>query len=470
MRQVDLEIPPEQIPAFIQHAELVVGARRVKTSFGVGASIHVFHSGILDNEAEFVVILVLEVRSTITKAGRVTRVFLTDVRPPAGEEIVEGGYVHLREWPEHLHRDLPEMVLHSLRDAAREIQRPAPLRTYGRGYLAFFGARLTGEYYGGGWRLSAPTYPSEPPLSLVSEQYFACEREIAGRDVFDIGMKRMAEQERLAVVLTVFFATHVTVAHTAEQRWVLEDPVDGQFVPRIRQLGFCEPRAALPRSMPPEGTLPPGPTRPFDRLNPNEYGTSAGEFALPDDAMFLLDIFSHALATQPLVAERFLAAAKAYETSHVISRTTSTGALAYLVVASEALVDEKLATCNECGSKRYVSRAMKNLIFGELPCLVDRHDVKRLLNEAYGVRSKHFHEGGLSGGELEPWRGSHILLPMSQELSLSVMRMRAVVNALLVAWLVRRATDEPWPRASQPMPQWNEPQLWQVGFRNWPSR
>ena len=80
--------------------------------------------------------------------------------------------------------------------------------------------------------------------------------------------------------------------------------------------------------MPQWGNLPPGPTRPFDRLNPNAYGAEGGGFIAPDDAMWLLDLFSQALPTQPVTTERFLAAAKAYETSYSISRATATGSMA----------------------------------------------------------------------------------------------------------------------------------------------
>jgi hypothetical protein len=186
----------------------------------------------------------------------------------------------------------------------------------------------------------------------------------------------------------------------------------------------------------------------------------------PQDATYLLDLFYDAARTDPVVAERFMAAAKAYHTAQSVWRATPTGALAYLVVAVESLVENELPICSECGSHKGVSRAMRDFVFEELPCLREREqEVTTLLKQVYGIRSKHFHTGRFAGGELEPWRDSRILEPAAVALRPISARMDAVVNSLLIAWLVKRATDIPWVRVNEPMPQWKDRQTFSVRVR-----
>lgn len=468
MSDLDLDIPPEHISSFITHAERMLSTGRAKTAFGEEESTHWIHSGITTDEGVLPMVVVLVVRSIVGKrGGRIVRVFLTRVRPPEGEEVSEGGYDEQAPWPEAVAEAAWRAVVDGLRAAAEEVTKPPAVTKLMCGYLAFYGTRITGEYRADGWRLAAPRYPEDPaaPATIYSEQMVACQREVSGIDDLSVAQTFTSEMERLAILLSVFWGIRVKTTNRAEHRWVFEGIVDGQLVTHLRQLGFSEPGVVVPTEMPPVGTLPLGPTQEIDRLN-HHYASETGGFKPPADAAGLLELFYEASRTDPVVAERFLAAAKAYQTARVISQITMTGSVAYLVVAAESLVEEQLPRCAECGSVKGISRAMRETVFRELPCLTEREDeVRRLLNEAYGIRSKHFHTGKFAGGELELWRGSDILQPPHQALSQVWRTVHAIVNALLVAWLVRRVTGTPWVRASRPIPAWQPPQMFAIRVR-----
>jgi hypothetical protein len=466
MTDLDLRVPPELISDFLDEAQRVMASRRAKTVFGRKESTHWIHSGLSTESGWLPIIVVLKARSQPTKKGVPdVRIFLTAVRSPEGDELNEGGYGDQAPWPDGFGDHAWTSVVEALRKAATTVTTPLPFTEFCRGYLAFFGARMSGEYRAAGWRLSVPHLPADTgPASVFSEQMIACDRDVSGRGRLDILERFGSELEQLALLLTVFWCTPVYTLRSG-QRWVYEGIVDGNLIPRLRQLGFTEPSSMRPQSMPPPGALPPGPRRSIDRLNPFDH-TGSGEFAPPEDAPSLLELFYEASRTDPIVTERFLAAAKAYRTSKFISHATTTGSLAYLIVAAESLVEQDLPTCPTCNSKRGILRAMKDLIFEELPCLRAREgEFSRLLSDAYEIRSKHFHTGRFVGGELEPWRTSHILEPARHTLHLLTARINAVVNALLIAWLVRRVTGAPWPRASEAAPEWREPQAFSVSVQ-----
>jgi hypothetical protein len=463
MNDLDLNVAPEHIADFIGEAQRGLRSRRVKTVFGREESTHWIYTVLGNDQAMFPTMVVLKVRSLATKkGGRDVRVFLNAVRPLEPGELVEAGYSEPSPWPDELAARAWDIVVRELQPATIAVTKALPATEFRRGYLAFTGHRMSGEYRASDWRLATPHFPEDPamPASIFTEQMVACDRLVSGRDSYDIAMRFVGELERLALLLTVIWCTHVEMTNRVEQRWVYGDIVDGELPSRLRQIGFSEPSAHRPSTMPPLGTLPPGPTWRLDRLNPYDHAGKAGEFIPPEDATDLLELFYAVGRADPMIAERFLAAAKAYHTASFIYRATATGSLAYLVVAAESLVEEELPTCPECNSKRGLSRAMRGLIFEELPCLTERkNEVEKLLKEAYDIRSKHFHTGRFAGGELEPWHSISILEPERQSLMQLWQRMNAMVNALLIAWLVKRATGTPWPRASEPMPKWDDAQM-----------
>ena len=99
--------------------------------------------------------------------------------------------------------------------------------------------------------------------------------------------------------------------------------------------------------------------------------------------------------------------------------------------------------------------------------LPDAHEVEAWGAPTFRVRNKLFamyaspsdHHGA---GRAAVWCKAG---PGNQALMVRLQRMRAIVNALLVAWLVGRVTGEPWPRALRQMPKWRDPQLFSVTFR-----
>jgi len=149
--EMELQVQPEHIAAFIHQAELMLQSRRVKTAFGREQSNHWIHAAIQAGNGTWPIIVVLQVRVRTTKGGRKeVRLFLADVRPPDQEEISEGGYTALPDWPEGLAYAARRLVLKSMEDAAAAVSKPPDLTKFSRGYLAFFGTRLAGQYQGYG--------------------------------------------------------------------------------------------------------------------------------------------------------------------------------------------------------------------------------------------------------------------------------------------------------------------------------
>src|SRR5213595_2259877 len=99
--ELQLQVQPEHMSAFIHQAEVVLQSRRVKTAFGREQSTHWIHAAIQVGTGTWPIIVVLQVRIRTSKGGRKeVQLFLADVRPPDQEEITEGGYTELPDWPD----------------------------------------------------------------------------------------------------------------------------------------------------------------------------------------------------------------------------------------------------------------------------------------------------------------------------------------------------------------------------------
>jgi hypothetical protein len=399
METVDLSVAPKHIATFIHQAQLALHSNRMKTVFGVDLSRHWIHSALQSEEEVFPIIVLLEVRSNRTKGGsKQVRVFLCEVRSPQDDEIPEGGYTGLAPWTPDQAQGSWKAVVDALKAAVAEVLKPPSLVKHQRGYLSFYGQRIRGVYDAAGWRLSTPVFPEDALPTIYSEQMVACERDVSGRSDLDVSFTFMSEMEKIALLLSVFWCTNVRTVPT-EHRWVLgKEIVDGQFPTELRQLGFSEP-LEMQKELSVDET-PPVETRVVDRLNPHDYATSIDGFVPPGDGIELLQLFYDTSQSDPIASERFLSAAKAYHTSGAIWSATPTGAVAYLVVTAESLIEDELPTCEKCGQKVGVGKAMRELVFRELPGLASAEpEVKRLLTQAYEIRSKHFHAGRFAAGE-----------------------------------------------------------------------
>ena len=191
--------------------------------------------------------------------------------------------------------------------------------------------------------------------------------------------------------------------------------------------------------------------------------TVSEAFTPPDDAAKLFELFESAGIE---TAQRLLEAAKAYQTAHVIWSTTMTGAISYLVVAAESLIEQDLPLCAECGQHKGVSKAFRDLFFSELPCLKeDEPQANRLLKEAYTIRSRYFHDAQFLAGELQEWHPAEILMPDAMAYRSTWEKMLGLINGLLVAYLVRRATGSQWERALTGFPDWKEGKMFSVSMK-----
>ena len=284
-----------------------------------------------------------------------------------------------------------------------------------------------------------------------------------GRDGFDISDRLQRRVNYLALILTILWTRYIYEIPT-ERRWTIEryeDAGERKHRSKLLQLGYVNQR------VPDAGLLEAattGETRSGDRLDGRTWGTTLGEpFKPPEDASTLFDLFERAdLKT----TQQFLQAAKAYHTSYTLAPSTTTGAIAYLVVAAESLIEDSLTVCPACDQPKGVLDSTRKLFFRELPCLLkEQARAKALLNRVYTIRSRHFHDARFVAGELEQWRTADILMPASVELRDTYGRFLALVNGLLVAWLVRRVLGNQWSRASGDFPDWREAQHFSVSAR-----
>ncbi len=442
----DLQVAPDDIRNFIAEAQQALQCARVKTNFGKQTSRHWFYVTFARDSELVPTIVTLEVR----RARGMSKVYLTEVRPPTGEELVEMGIQPETDNPPFPQREARKAVLEAL-GLARSSPRPSS-EEMRRGILAYDGSALAGEYYLGPWRLSPAADCAS--TSLISEKILYCDRVISGRDAHDMIFRLRHQLSQLSILLTVFWMRHFYEIRS-EHRWFIEpNEEDGQLKlhNKLGQVGYAAeplPEASLAVSqMSGQSGVP-------DRLDIRRWATIVGEPPKPpEDASRLYDLFEQA---DLVTAQRFLEAAKAYHTAHVISPATTTGAIAYLVVAAESLVEETPPVCSECNQPRGILDATRKLFFGELPCLMeDEPKAKALLNRVYQIRSRHFHDAQFMAGELEEWHTPDILLPNSLEYREVHGRFLALVNGLLVAWLIRRVTGKPWERAMHDFPDWRE--------------
>jgi len=444
----NLNINSVDIRDFLAEVQQALHCQRVRTSYGKLSSEHSFYAALTDGENVSPTIVTLEVAN----ARGTTRVYLTEVRVPTSQEMTEIGVDPEAEVISLPKKDAKRAILETIGAARTTLRTAESLEQPRRGVLAYEGAPLAGEYELGPWRLSSAAESTTG--SWTSEKILLCDRMVKGRDGHDLILRLMHQVNELASLLTVFWMRHHYKIRS-EHRWTLEPHHEEsglRLENRLAQLGYSpEPLADEP--MPP--LAEPGPTAAVDRLNIDDWGSVVGDpFRPPDDAAELYELLQRAdLGTE----QRFLEASKAYHTAHTIWPETATGAIAYLVVAAESLVELPLAICSKCKQPQGVGRALRDLFFEELPCLKGREpEVTALLKRVYQIRSAHFHDAQFFGGELSEWHSYNVLMPDSIELREVHGKFMALVNGLLVAWLYRNVTGERWPRATGAFPAWRE--------------
>jgi len=356
----DLQVAPEDVRAYLEEAKRALQSSRLKTSFGKRTSTHWLYVTLARDSELIPVIVTLEVRR---KQG-VDRLYLTEVRPPTESELVEMGteQTEVKPFPE---REARKAVLDGLTIAKDELATPPAKEEMRHGILACGGAPLAGTYTFAGWTISPA--PESAASAWLSEKILLCSRNEKGRDTHDLGFRFLQSLNRLGVLLTVFWMRHIYEIRT-EHRWVIEpDESQGELKlnSKLVQMGYA-PRTPLQSDI----NVGSGETVAIDRLDIRRWAIAVGEaYKPPTEAAELFDLFERADLT---TAQRFLDAAKAYHTSYVVAPETTTGAVAYLVVAAESLLEDSLEVCPTCDQRRGILDATRRLFFRELPCFNER--------------------------------------------------------------------------------------------------
>src|SRR5439155_1575670 len=349
-------------------AQYVLRSSRMKTNYGDALSRHWIYVTLQVDSEMVPAIVTIEVR----RIQGLPRVFLTEVRKPTSNELKEIGAEEDLPDSRFPSREAKQAIRHALQEAKNSPrQTTEELR---RGILAHDGAALDSEYVVSHWRIAAAKDSASGPY--ISEKIIYCDRLISGADAFDIGLRTRHHLTQLSLLLSVFWAKHFYTMRS-DHCWTIDSyEENGQLKlhNELRQLGYSPEPPGDKLSL-----IDSGPTRSIDRLDALTWVAPVSEpFRPPDDASSLYELFEQA---DLQIAQRFLESAKAYHTSHVIWPTTTTGAIAYLVVAAESLIEQELPQCPKCHQHRGVLQAVRNLVFRELPCLLENESaVKSLLN------------------------------------------------------------------------------------------
>lgn len=447
----DLGIAPDDIRRFLMDAQSALNCDRVKTSYGKNQSVHWFYTGFQSDGEVMPTIVTIEVRLM----GGKPHAFLTEVRSPTPAELAEIGAQEPSSdisFPTEEATAAARSILEQAKNATQAL-----LEQPRRGILAHDGSTINQAYALGPWTISSAEGSASGPF--VSEKILCCDRVVAGTDAVDTSRRAGYHLKQLSLLLSVFWTNHFYEIRS-EHRWTLDPYNDenGQLQLRneLRQLGYAP--ELLGEVIP---TVESGPTRTIDRLTVRSWATTVSDpFRPPDDATLLYQLFEKA---EIETAQRFLEAAKAYHIAQTIWLTTVTGAISYLVVAAESLIEETLPQCSECHQHRGVSKAFRDLFFKELPCLSeDEEQATRLLKEVYAIRSRHFHDAQFLAGELQEWHPTNILMPDAMAYRTTWERLLGLVNGLLVAYLIRKTTGAQWDRALKGFPDWREGQMFSM--------
>lgn len=441
----EIRMPQQHIRTFLVEAIVALSSSREETRFGVDYSEHVYFAELeIDGEQ-----ILMSVVLTVRRRMHGDRLYLSSVRPPSVDESTLLGIQMPNPWSQEFARLAFTTVRTILDKLTTTIGTSSKDMSFRRGILMYYGqGALAGEYWLGDWRIGPP--PSDDTDHLFSEKVIFCDRLVPVDEPMKTFVNFRANLDRFSLLLSIFACRRFWMVRS-EHVWVIQSEnteTGPNFSNYLAPRGYIDLMGAT--EMPPVGTAAPlGPVSEIDRLNPDDWYGS-GTAALPSDASTLFSLFNQAdMAT----ASKFLAAAKAYDTSEHLREVTPTGAMAYLVVAAESLLEGELPLCECCNQHRGVSAATKKLFFEELPGLkTDEEKVKRLLNQAYTIRSKHFHEAAFRAGEFEQGHRMDFLMPTRIEFGEQLSDLKALVNGLMVAWLIRRVTGDVWPRALQPLP------------------
>jgi hypothetical protein len=454
---VDLSVPEKAVRAYLGAVGKRLRAARSRTAFGKNESEHSFHAGIDDAQGNLLhAVVVLSVRRA---KGR-TRVVLLDVRQPSDTEWTEIGVPPESAWSPDAAGQIRRYFLGELEKVHEDLAAGSSVEVFRRGVLGYFNVSgLSGEYWLGPWRIGPPVDPPDAPA--WGEKVVLCDRRATGRDVMDATYEFGHQLDELVLLLSVFWMNRFH-AIPAEHLWFFGPFKPGEnLTSHVAQRGYAD-RSATPAMPAPDALAPAGTYRELDRLDSFDWGEPGNTFTPPSDSPTLFERFYGADAD---VAEQFLAACKTYDTAQSLWSTNTTGALSYLVVTAESLLETPLAHCAECKQVRGIARATKDLFFALLPGLEpQRAELERFLSAAYSIRSRHFHDAEFVAGEFEPWSQHDILMPARIEAGETFRRLHALVNGLLVAWLMKK-TGDPWARANAAPPRDRHPKHFSVSVQ-----
>ncbi len=307
---------------------------------------------------------------------------------------------------EKLARDLIHESLIATINAKRE-------KIFCRYTYAYIGPPLEGAYYISGFRIAPAIYKDD-------EQWLIDER-IIYIDIYEKGIDKIHAQaigkvhvERIVALLSVFLGIGIYSIPT-ERRWVLK----GTEPCQRHQLGYHDSRP-VPSEMPKKGEdCPLGHTVPVDR-NKFKPISIKKHLVFPNDIRKLFRCFNNLSSEQ---SKAYLGAASLFRISLTAGKYYPTVTMSYQIAALDALI---------------IGREHKQETFQELIQEYCPEASPDFANQIYGkIRSSHFHQGALPGGEYEamivrPLRGPHYLIRINLQHEIFL-----VSHTVLIRWLLR---------------------------------
>lgn len=278
---------------------------------------------------------------------------------------------------------------------------------------AYIGPPLDGEYYISGFRVAPAVFPDD-------DQWLIDER-IIYIDLYEKGIDKMHAQaigkvraEQIVALLSVFLGIGI-YSIPPERRWVLQD---GKSCKRC-QLGYFDSKP-VPTKMPKKGEVCPlGHTTKVDRDKFDSLSMKKG-LLFPNDIRTLFRCYYN---LSPEKSKAYIGAASLFRISLTAGKYYPTVAMSYQIAAMDALVI----------GKEHNQKAFQELIQEFCP-----EAPAEFTSEIYGkIRSSHFHQGSLPGGEYEimmirPLRGPHFLMRFNLQREIFL-----ISHTVLIRWLLK---------------------------------
>ena len=189
--------------------------------------------------------------------------------------------------------------------------------------------------------------------------------------------------------LTIFLRVVLGIScafNRLDYNWRCEvDPETGTMASNIGLVGYHEESASA--NMPSRGAAPSADRQEVVRPGLGPYGISSDKQLVPNDIESLWNQFT---VLSPVLKEQFLRAGNVLKAADALWPEHRTGYVALHVVACEALKPP---------GHRYDKWNAYNVI-EDLMGAAAANRLRQYVTHPQGVRSKHFHRGELSGGEL----------------------------------------------------------------------